>query len=93
MGTTKTGRVKKATTKYVESLEYQMMPRDGGQIVEVTYACDEDGVWCRIYDRSDQRTSYQYAKYYARATLNQMRHEPWNGILPRHNSWVDVKLI
>lgn len=83
---------KMATRTYAESLNYQMMPRDAGQIVEVSYACDEDGVWCRIHDRSDGETSYQFASYYARATEDQMRHEPWNGRLPRHNQWREVNL-
>lgn len=82
----------KATQNQIDSLNFQMMPQDGGQIVEVSYACDEDGVWCRNYDRSDRSTEYYFASYYARATEAALAFEPWNGKLPRHNKWRPVSV-
>lgn len=74
----------------LESLDFRMCPADAGQMVEVTYACDESGVCCRRYDRSDRTTTYQFAAYSARATEAELAYEPQNGRLPRHNSWRDV---
>lgn len=82
----------KAKQAYLADLKFQMCPVDAGQIVEVTYAADEDGVWCRTYDRSDRTTTYQFAAYPARASESALRHEPWNGIIAAHNSWRDVEV-
>lgn len=82
----------KATQRYINSLEFRTMPRDEGQIVEVSYACDEDGVWCQIYDRSDGSVVHEFAKYYAKASEAQLKFEPWNGSLPRHNKMKRVKV-
>lgn len=79
------------TREYAETLDYRTMPRDAGQIVEVSYACDEDGVWCRTHDRSDNSTVYHFGAYNARATEDQLRFEPWNGRLPKHNKFKLVK--
>jgi len=91
---TKTDKHKtiKATQEYIGSLRFWMMPQDGGQIVEVTYAVDEDGVWSRTYDRSDRSQSYHFAAYPASATEEQLRFEPQNGKLPRHNRWHRVSI-
>ena len=83
-------RKHKATQRKIDSLGFRMMPKDGGQIVEITYAVDENGVWCRSYDRSDRTESYMFATYAARATEDQLHFEPQNGRLPRHNAWRDV---
>lgn len=80
----------RTSLRTIDSLDFQMMPEDGGQIVEVMYACDEDGVWCRTHDRSDRSTSYQFAAYHARATEDQLSFEPQNSKLPKHNKWQDV---
>jgi len=77
----------KPTMAYAETLEYHTMPRDGGQIVEVSYACDEYGVFCRTHDRSDMTTVYHYAPYAARASESDLRFEPQNGRLPKHNKF------
>lgn len=92
MATTKTKqrRTIRVDQAKINSLRFHMMPADGGQIVEVTYACDEDGVWCSVYDRGDRTQQYQFAKYYARASEAALAFEPQNGRLPRHNQWVDV---
>jgi len=76
--------------RVIDSLSFHMLPEDGGQIVETTYACDSDGVWMRRYDRSDRTTSYSYARYPARATEEKLEFEPQNSRLPRHNRWRDV---
>jgi hypothetical protein len=78
------------TQKYVDSLKFFMTPKDGGQIVEVRYACDEDGVWEWVLDRSDGESSYRFAAYNARATESQLAFEPQNGKIPRHNKWQQV---
>jgi hypothetical protein len=83
----------KTTRDYLDTLTFFMMPVDGGQIVEVTYACDADGVWCRTFDRSDRSESYGFAKYNARATEAQLAFEPQNGKLPKHNSWKKVSVF
>ena len=74
----------------IDSLKFFMMPEDGGQIVEVRYACDEDGVWEWAHDRSDKTNTYRFAKYNARATEAQLAFEPQNSKLPRHNQWQRV---
>lgn len=83
------GKVK-ATQRYLDNLVFRMLPEDGGQIVEVTYAVDEDGLWEQRYDRSDRSRSYSFAPYRARATYDQLAFAPQNSQLPRHNSWRDV---
>lgn len=85
--------IRKSTESYVHQLAWHMMPVDGGQIVEVMYSCDEDGVWCRQHDRSDHTTTYQFAPYSARATESQLEFAPQNHRLPRHNGWQKVKLV
>lgn len=80
-----------STIDYAETLDYHVMPRDAGQIVEISYACDEVGVWQRVYDRCDQTTAYYFAPYYARATEDELCFEPWNGTLPRHNKFKKIR--
>jgi hypothetical protein len=71
------------TWEVPDDLDWHMLPRDDGQIVEVTYACDEYYLYCRTYDRSDRTTSYQRAEW----GQDDIRFEPWNGILPTHGDW------
>lgn len=78
------------TQAYVDSLEFYMMPEDGGQIVEVRYAVDGDGVWCWTHDRSDRTDSYRFASYNARANEADLEFEPQNSRLPRCNKWREV---
>lgn len=80
----------RATQQYLNALSFRMMPQDTGQTTEVSYAADDRGVWCRTYDRGDGTTSYQFATYSARATEDELRHEPWNGRIPKHNTWRNV---
>ena len=89
-GKTTKRRTIKATRDYVSSLKFFMLPQDGGQIVAITYAVDEDGLWCRIFDQCDRSESFQFACYSARATESQREFSPQNGKLPAHNQWVDV---
>jgi hypothetical protein len=78
------------TQEYIDSLQFYTMPEDGGQIVEVRYACDCDGIWQWKYDRSDRTSAYSFSKYNARATEEQLNFEPQNSILPKHNRWQHV---
>ena len=82
------------TTQQAEELNFQTMPRDQGQIVEVSYACDaERGLLVRrSHDRSDRSTVYAAAEYDQDLPEHELRFEPWNGILPRTTSdWEAVR--
>jgi hypothetical protein len=68
-----------------------MMPRDGGQMIETTYAADESGVWKRQHDRSDRTTDYYFAKYDMRCR-DCGEFEPQNGRLPKHGKWKAVEV-
>src|SRR5690606_3115606 len=49
-----------------------------GQIVEVSYGCDEDYVYRKTYDRSDRTTAY--ARFEHPDTPEQeFDFDPWNG--------------
>ena len=76
----------------IEELDFQMMPCDGGQIVEISYACDENGVYRRCHDRSDRSISYDFASYRKRAEESDLKFEPQNGRLPKHNKWQRVRI-
>lgn len=76
---------------HAECLDYHTIPQDQGQIVEISYACDERGLYRKTHDRSDRTTGYKFAPYNARATEDQLRFEPQNGRLPRHNTWREIK--
>ena len=76
----------------IEELNFLMMPRDGGRIVEISYACDENGVYRRCYDRSDGAMSYDFASYSKRAKESDLEFEPQNGRLPKHNQWQRVRI-
>lgn len=82
----------KSSQQKIDSLSFKMCPSDEGQIVEVMYAVDEDGLWCRIHDRSDRSTTHQFARYPKGASESMLRFEPWNGVLPHHNKWQDVTI-
>lgn len=82
--------VVRASTEEISGLRFMMCPSDAGQIVEVMYAADVDGLWCRIRNRSDGTVKYQFARYPAVATERDLRFEPQNGVLPRHNKWREV---
>lgn len=50
--------------------------------MEVWNATDNNGMWERFYDGSDQTTSYLFHPYDRRASERNMRFEPQNGIVP-----------
>ena len=85
-------KVKKVKASHVLSLEFLMKPVDGGQIVEVAYATDYDGVWMRIWDRSDDSVSYEFGAYPARCSPQRLEHEPWNGKIAAHNKFRAVEI-
>jgi len=78
---------------YVESLNFNIKPEDQGQIVEVSYASDGDGVWQQIWDRSDNTKEFYFGAYPKRATEEQLRHEPYNSKIAKHNKFKKVKII
>lgn len=71
----------KVSQQRIDSLQFLMCPEDSGQIVEVTYACDDEGLWCKTYDRSDRSVKYEFAPYSARATEAELAFEPQNDCL------------
>jgi len=77
----------------IDDLRFFQMPQDGGQIVSVTYACDESGVYCRTVDQSYRPGTppkYQFAAYDRRCGEDRLRFEPQNGLLPQTSTWRDV---
>jgi hypothetical protein len=83
----------KVTRDVIESLTWRQLPEDGGQLVSVTYAVDQDYVYRQEYDRSTRSSSYTAARLYARATEDELAFEPQNGRLPRHNAWREAVVI
>jgi len=75
--------------------EFTILPVDQGQIVEVSYALLPDGcgggslVRC-THDRSDGEVSYEVADLDMDADEDDLRFEPWNGILPAHGEWEEA---
>jgi hypothetical protein len=63
---------------------WHQLPRDAGQVAEVTYAADwENGtLYRRTHDRSDGTVTVEHA------TITGGEFEPWNGVLPQHDDWV-----
>lgn len=47
---------KREISARVADLRFVTPPENGGQIVEVSYACDADNIYERIHDRSDRTT-------------------------------------
>ena len=82
-----TTRAKRMTTEDADKLSYHQMPQDGGQIVSVTYAVDDDWsyLYCRTEDQSElpgsaDRVSIQRAEI---DESSDRGFEPWNGTLPK----------
>jgi len=66
-----------------ETLTWHQLPRDAGQIVDVTYAVDwENGtLYRRTHDRSDGGQRLEAA------TIVDGEFQPQNGILPVVGEW------
>lgn len=61
-----------------EQVQYHVPPENQGQIVEVSYGCDGDYVYCKTFDQSDRTTSY--ARFEHPDTPEQeFDFDPWNG--------------
>ena len=84
---------KDITLDDVTDLDYSMLPVDGGQICERSYAtlADGDGGYLvlRTHDRSDDKTTYHVAELDMDADEDS-RFEPWNGILPAHGEFEEI---
>ena len=65
-----------------ETLRWEQLPRDGGQIVEVFYAVDGEYLYLRTRDRSDMKITLDRAKL-----TGEGEFEPQNGVLPGHGEW------
>jgi len=76
--------------KTIESLDFRLCPSSAGHVVEVAYACDDSGLYCRCHDHSDRTTTYHFASYQAEAAEAQLAFEPQNSKFNRLNSWRDV---
>ncbi len=81
---------------HAKTLNYYMCPEDAGQIIEITYATDEDGLYQRVYDRSDRSEKYYFAKYDMRKGRTEesfrrnMEFSPQNGVLPCVGRWREI---
>ncbi len=66
-----------------ENLTWHQLPRDAGQIVDVTYAADWENstLYRRTHDRSDGEQSIESA------AITGGEFQPWNGILPTVGEW------
>lgn len=64
-----------------DDLAYHQMPRDGGQIVSVTYAAGRGHLYERVYDRSSGEIKITRYRWRADAKTE---FAPWNGALPEH---------
>jgi hypothetical protein len=75
------------TTEQAAHLEYHQMPQDGGQIVSVTYAVDDEWsyLYCRSEDQGELPGSVDRVRI-ERAEIDQTSDrgfEPWNSTLPK----------
>lgn len=67
--------------------QWQHLPQDAGQTVEVHYYTDGDYLYRRVYDRSDRTTSY------ARALIEGGEMDAPNGELPEiDGEWTPVQV-
>lgn len=67
----------------MNDLDFETMPCDAGQTVEVTYAVDweNETLYRRSHDRSDRTVAVE------RAEITSGEYDPQNGTLPEHGEW------
>jgi len=63
----------------ITDLQFRQLPEDGGQIVDISYACDGVWLYCHVLDRSDMEESYSRIRVAARSKYN---FEAQNNLLP-----------
>ncbi len=63
----------------ITDFQFRQLPEDGGQIVDISYACDETWLYCHVYDRSDLSESYSRIRVSAQSKYD---FETQNGLLP-----------
>lgn len=83
----------KCNRGYLDGLAQGTLPEDGGQIVDRSYAIDQDGLYRLTFDQSDQSLMVEFAEYAENADEYDLRFEPWNGVLPAHGAWQDVEIV
>ncbi len=75
----------------VSDIEFAVMGKDQGQIVEYAYAVHPDGLLvCRRSDGSDRSVSYTAAEIDMDGDEDSLRFEPQNGLLPECGEYEDV---
>ncbi len=66
-------------TSDVDGVTFHQLPRDGGQIVDISYAVHDGYLYTRRWDRSDNSTSMWRQEI---DETSETEFEPWNGQLP-----------
>ena len=66
----------------IDALEFRQMPQDGGQIVNVSYATDDEWLYCSTHDRSDNSRSITCQRLDYDVEEDATGFEPQNGLLP-----------
>jgi hypothetical protein len=66
--------------------DWQQLPADAGQIVDVKY--DVDWETRTLYKRVEDRNDGSVQLWMGRIADGEDRYEPWNGILPKVTKWV-----
>ena len=82
--------MKTKTRVDIAELQFQELPVDAGQIVDITYACDETHVYKHSHDRSDRTHRYSRARILAR---NRLDFQPQNGVLPDCGNFIAIEVI
>jgi hypothetical protein len=62
--------------RMIEDLSFITPPEMQGQIVEASFACDADYIFCRVFDRSDRSTRIDIYEHPDDAKEGDF--EPWN---------------
>lgn len=65
-----------------KNLQFNLMPKDQGQIVIQRYAIDGEYLYRHTIDQSDKTESWERAEI-----LDETEFEPWNNQLPDHDDW------
>lgn len=67
-----------------ENLEFFVMPKDQGQIVECSYALFQNFLYKKVLDKSDQSKKFFRAELFENSDIE---FEPQNNQLPDHGEW------
>ena len=75
----------------IEDRNWEKLPQDGGQIIEVSYSADyENGLmYMRMHDKNIEHIKY-YSAVLIQSTEND-DYQPQNGILPKVGNWKELE--